>query len=119
MLLVSGAKLGPYGIQSPLGAGGMGEVYRARDPRLARVVAIKVLPEAFAADTDRLQRFEHEARVLSALNHPNLLTIYDVGVEGPVHYPSLNYHLLVVGNGRQILLVVDGAAIRGVGYRVE
>jgi eukaryotic-like serine/threonine-protein kinase len=86
MPLVSAAKLGPYEIQSPLGAGGMGEVYRARDSRLVRTVAVKVLPQAFAADIEHLQRFEHEARVLSALNHPNLLTIYDVGAESSVHY---------------------------------
>jgi Tol biopolymer transport system component len=86
MSLASGTKLGPYEIQSPLGAGGMGEVYRARDVRLDRTVAIKVLPAALAHDTEHLQRFEHEARVLSTLNHPNLLAIYDVGTEGSVHY---------------------------------
>ena len=86
MPLASGTKLGPYEIQSPLGAGGMGEVYRARDTRLDRIVAIKVLPESFAADSERLQRFEHEARVLSALNHPNLLSIYDVGNQHGIHY---------------------------------
>ncbi len=73
MALTSGTKLGPYEIQSPLGAGGMGEVYRARDMRLGRDVAIKVLPESFSSDLDRLQRFQQEARFLSALNHPNLL----------------------------------------------
>src|SRR5882672_10134 len=86
MALTSGTKLGPYEIQSPLGAGGMGEVYRARDPRLGRDVAIKILPEAFARDTDRMQRFEDEARILSALNHPNLLAIYDVGAQDGIHY---------------------------------
>src|ERR1700687_1526287 len=86
MALTSGTKLGPYEIQSPLGAGGMGEVYRARDTRLAREVAIKVLPEAFARDADRLQRFEHEARVLSTVNHPNILAIHDVGAQGDLHY---------------------------------
>jgi serine/threonine protein kinase/Tol biopolymer transport system component len=86
MALSSGAKLGPYEIQSPLGAGGMGEVYRARDTRLGRDVAIKVLPESFATDPDRLQRFQQEARVLSALNHPNLLAVYDVGVQDGVNY---------------------------------
>ena len=64
MALASGSKLGPYEIQSPLGAGGMGEVYRARDTRLDRTVAVKILPESFANDADRLQRFEHEARIL-------------------------------------------------------
>jgi eukaryotic-like serine/threonine-protein kinase len=86
MPLASGTKLGPYEIQSPLGAGGMGEVYRARDTRLDRTVAIKVLPDTLAHDTEHLQRFEHEARTLSTLNHPNLLSIYDVGTEGSVHY---------------------------------
>lgn len=79
MALTSGTKLGPYEIQSPLGAGGMGEVYRARDTRLDRSVAIKILPAAFSSDTDRLQRFQQEARVLSSLNHHNLLAIFDVG----------------------------------------
>jgi len=72
MTLASGTKLGPYEIQSPLGAGGMGEVCRARDTRLGRDVAIRVLPESFSSDLDR---FQQEARVLSALNHPNLLAI--------------------------------------------
>ncbi len=79
MALSSGTKLGPYEIQSPLGAGGMGEVYRARDTRLGRDVAIKVLPEALAKDADRLRRFEQEARTIAALNHPNILGIHDVG----------------------------------------
>jgi Tol biopolymer transport system component len=86
MPLTSGVKLGPYEILSPLGAGGMGEVYRARDTRLDRIVAIKVLPESVATDADRLQRFEQEARVLSTLNHPNLLAIYDVGTQDGLHY---------------------------------
>ncbi len=86
MSLNSGTKLGPYEIIAPLGAGGMGEVYRSRDTRLDRIVAIKVLPPVMAVDSDRLQRFQHEARILSALNHPNLLAIYDVGSEGEVHF---------------------------------
>ena len=79
MALAAGVRLGPYEIIAPLGAGGMGEVYRARDPRLGRDVAIKVLPSAFAADGDRLQRFEQEARAAAALNHPNILAVHDIG----------------------------------------
>ncbi len=79
MPLAAGTCLGPYEILSLLGAGGMGEVYRARDPRLGRQVAIKVLPAAFSHDADRLRRFELEARAAGALNHPNILAIYDVG----------------------------------------
>jgi Tol biopolymer transport system component len=82
MALTSGTKLGPYEIVSPVGAGGMGEVYRARDTRLGRDVAIKVLPEALAHDADRLRRFEQEARTIAALNHPNILGIHDIGVHG-------------------------------------
>ena len=72
--------------QLPLGAGGMGEVYRAVDSRLGRIVAIKILPESFAKDAERAQRFEHEARLLSALNHPNLLSIFDVGSQDAIEY---------------------------------
>jgi eukaryotic-like serine/threonine-protein kinase len=80
MALSSGSKLGPYEIVAPLGAGGMGEVYRARDPRLGREVAIKVLPASFWRDPDRVRRFEHEARAAGALHHPNILAVYDVGM---------------------------------------
>jgi len=79
MALAAGNKLGPYRIVALLGAGGMGEVYRASDERLGREVAIKVLPAGFASDPERLQRFSLEARAASALNHPNILTIYDIG----------------------------------------
>jgi eukaryotic-like serine/threonine-protein kinase len=78
-MLNPGSKLGPYEIQSLLGAGGMGEVYRARDSRLGREVALKILPESFSRDADRLKRFEQEARAVAALNHPNILAIYDIG----------------------------------------
>ncbi len=78
MSLASGTKLGPYEIQSPLGAGGMGEVYRARDQRLGRDVAVKVLRESFAHDPERLRRFEQEARSVAALNHPNIVSLYDI-----------------------------------------
>ncbi|HYM13017.1 MAG TPA: protein kinase, partial [Bryobacterales bacterium] len=76
MTLASGARLGSYEIVALLGAGGMGEVYRARDPRLGREVAIKVLREAFARDAERLARFEREARVLASLNHPGIAAIH-------------------------------------------
>ena len=89
MTLSAGARLGPYEILSLLGAGGMGEVYRARDTRLERDVALKVLPEAVASDPARLRRFEQEARAASALNHPNIVTIYDVGREGRVSYIAM------------------------------
>ena len=79
MSLSPGTKLGPYQIEVPLGAGGMGEVYRARDTRLGRTVAIKVLPEPVANDADVKQRFEHEARTVAALSHPHICTLYDVG----------------------------------------
>ena len=84
MSLASGTKLGPYEIQSLLGAGGMGEVYRARDTRLDRTVAIKILPTNFSADGERLRRFEQEARAAAALNHPNILAIFDIGNAGDI-----------------------------------
>src|SRR5213080_4588199 len=78
MALTSGTRLGPYEIVSPLGAGGMGEVYRARDTKLDREVAVKILPDALSRDSDRLARLEREAKVLAALNHPNIAAIYGV-----------------------------------------
>ncbi|MGH9502725.1 MAG: protein kinase domain-containing protein [Terriglobales bacterium] len=86
MALASGTKIGPYEIVSLIGAGGMGEVYRARDSRLRREVAVKVLPPSFAKDTERLRRFEQEARMVGALNHPNILAIFDVGAQDGVPY---------------------------------
>src|SRR5262249_7250376 len=91
MLLSVGTRLGPYAILAPIGAGGMGEVYRARDTRLDRDVALNILPEAFAGDADRMARFEREAKLLAALNHPNIAAIYGLEqsalvmelVEGP------------------------------------
>src|SRR6266581_1233609 len=85
-MLSTGTKLGPYEILAPLGAGGMGEVYRARDTRLGREVAIKVLPESFYKDPDRLRRFEQEARAASQLNHPNIVTVHDFGTHGGAPY---------------------------------
>src|SRR5579859_767868 len=80
MTLSSGTKLGPYEIQTPLGSGGMGEVYRAHDSSLKRDVAIKVLPTFVSSDPDRLRRFEQEARAAAALNHPNILAVYQLGI---------------------------------------
>src|SRR5215467_11244324 len=79
MTLESGSKLGPYEILSLLGAGGMGEVYRARDPRLGRDVAIKVLPASFSDNGDRLRRFAQEAKAAGILNHPNITAVFDIG----------------------------------------
>jgi Tol biopolymer transport system component len=79
LTLPVGSKLGPYEIAAPIGAGGMGEVYRAKDPRLSRDVAIKVLPASFSADADRLRRFEQEAKAAGVLNHPNITAVYDIG----------------------------------------
>src|ERR1035438_3633366 len=86
---LSGTKLGPYELIELLGAGGMGEVYRARDARLDRIVAIKILPAAFSADPERLHRFEREARSASALNHPNIITIYELGQDRSCHYIAM------------------------------
>src|SRR5437867_10107474 len=86
MPLSSGTRLGPYEILAALGAGGMGEVYRARDSRLDRDVAIKVLPVSVAGDPDTLARFEREAKAVAALSHPNILSIFDFGAEGGISY---------------------------------
>ena len=86
MGLPAGTLLGPYEILSAIGAGGMGEVYKARDNKLDRNVAIKVLPEAFAHDRDRLSRFQREARMLAALNHPHIATIFGLEQSEGVHY---------------------------------
>ncbi len=85
-MLSPGTQLGPYEVQSLLGAGGMGEVYRARDARLNRSVALKILPPQVAADAGRRARFEQEARAASALNHPNILSVYDIGEQGGMAY---------------------------------
>jgi eukaryotic-like serine/threonine-protein kinase len=82
LALASGTRLGPYQIVSALGAGGMGEVYRARDTKLARDVAIKVLPAVFVADPERVARFQREARTLASLNHPNIAAIYGLEESG-------------------------------------
>ena len=106
MPLSNGARVGPYEILAPIGAGGMGEVYRARDTRLARDVAVKILPVSFASDPDRLRRFEQEARATSQLNHPNILAVYDVGThEGT---PYLVEELL---EGQTLRRAMAGAAL--------
>jgi predicted ATPase len=109
MALLPGSQLGPYQIESLLGAGGMGEVYRARDARLGRSLAIKTLPAAFSNDPDRLQRFEREARSASALNHPNIVTIYELGQDGSTHYIAME---LVEGNTLSQLLLAGVLPIR-------
>ena len=86
MAMTPGTRLGPYEILAPIGAGGMGEVYRAKDPRLGREVAIKVLPSSFSADPDRLRRFEQEAKAAGLLNHPNITAVYDIGTENQAPY---------------------------------
>src|SRR5215467_716489 len=101
MPLTSGTKLGPYEILVLIGAGGMGEVYRARDARLGRDVALKVLTESFAHDSERLRRFEQEARAVAALNHPNILALYDIGAQDG--RPYLVSELLEGQSLRQVL----------------
>ena len=91
MALTSGTKLGPYQIESLLGAGGMGEVYRARDTRLDRTVAIKVLPQHLADTPDSKQRFEREARAVSGLNHPHICALYDVGSQNGTDFLVMEY----------------------------
>src|SRR6266568_5788001 len=86
MTLSAGTRLGPYEILSPLGVGGMGEVYRARDSKLKRDVAIKVLPQSLTADADALARFEREALAVAALSHPNILAIHDFGTQDGIAY---------------------------------
>ncbi len=91
MLLTAGVRLGPYEIQSAIGAGGMGEVYRARDTKLNRDVALKILPSTFASDPDRLARFHREAQVLASLNHPHIAAIYGFEDSGATHALVLEF----------------------------
>jgi eukaryotic-like serine/threonine-protein kinase len=117
MPLTPGTKFGPYEIQSPLGAGGMGEVYRARDTRLGRDVALKILPESFAREADRLHRFEQEARAVAALNHPNILAIFDTGQSDGA--PFLVSELL---EGETLRMVLDRGALsqrKAIDYGVQ
>src|SRR5262245_17889481 len=90
-MLPAGTRLGPYEIEASLGAGGMGEVYLARDTRLGRKVAVKVLPDAVSSDHERRNRFDREARAVAALSHPNICALFDVGSEGSTHYLVMEY----------------------------
>jgi hypothetical protein len=109
MTLSPGARLGPYEVLAPLGAGGMGEVYRARDTRLSREVALKVLPADVSEDRNRLKRFEREALAASALNHPNIVTIYDIGSADSISYIAMER---VVGSTLRELLVAGPLSIK-------
>src|SRR6266542_2745412 len=91
MALTAGTKLGPYEILAPIGAGGMGEVYKARDTRLERTVAIKVLPERLSSSPEVRQRFEREAKTISQLSHPHICALYDAGHEGATEYLVMEY----------------------------
>src|SRR5262249_46400284 len=91
MSLGPGTRLGPYEIVSPIGAGGMGEVYKARDTRLDRIVAIKILPEALAGDTQFRERFDREARAISQLDHPHICTLHDVGEQNGTSFLVMQY----------------------------
>jgi serine/threonine protein kinase len=91
MALTSGTRLGPHKIESPLGAGGMGEVYRARDTRLERTVAIKVLPSHLSENPEFRARFEREAKTISGLQHPNICVLYDVGCQDGVYFLVMEY----------------------------
>src|ERR1700730_11474856 len=109
MTISAGSRLGPYEVLAPIGAGGMGEVYRARDTRLGREVAIKVLPSGLSSDAERLKRFEREARSASSLNHPNIVTIYDIGSADSVSYIAME---LVEGEPLRAMLVEGALPIR-------
>ena len=91
MALASGTRLGPYEIVAPVGSGGMGEVYRARDTKLKREIAIKILPEEFSPDPDRVNRFQREAEVLASLNHPNIAHIYEIGEHDEVNFIAMEF----------------------------
>src|SRR6202051_2346717 len=117
MPLAPGTKLGPYEILAPIGAGGMGEVYRAKDSRLGRDVALKILPESFAREPDRLRRCEQEARAVATLNHPNILAIHDVGQHDGT--PFLVSELL---EGESLRVILDRGALpqrKAIDYGVQ
>src|SRR6266545_4616652 len=109
MSLSAGTRLGPYEVLAPLGAGGMGEVYRARDTRLGREVAVKVLPAEISLDPQRRQRFEQEARSASALNHPNIVTVYDIGSADGMIYIAME---VVEGRTLRDLIVEQSVSVR-------
>src|SRR5271167_4811233 len=133
MALANGTRLGPYEIVAPLGAGGMGEVYRARDTRLDRTVAIKILPSHLSDDATRRQRFEREAKVVSSLNHPNICTLHDIGRQDGVDFIVMEYlegeslaerlekgpltAVQVLQYGTQIASALDKAHRNGVTHR--
>ena len=96
MSLAAGARVGPYEIQAALGAGGMGEVYRARDTRLDRTVAVKILPDSLATDPQLRERFDREARAVAALNHPHICTLHDIGEQASDPPAQLPLHYLVM-----------------------
>src|SRR5688572_22930901 len=106
MTLSNGSRLGPYEVVGLLGAGGMGEVYRARDTRLGRDVAVKVLPTSMSRDPDRLRRFEQEARAASILNHPNIVAIFDIG-----SYENAPYVVSELLEGETLRQRMDGSAL--------
>src|SRR6202047_3201481 len=124
MPLAAGTRIGPFEILGPLGAGGMGEVYRARDTKLKRDVALKVLPDSFARDSDRMARFEREAQVLASLNHPNIAHLYGLEgsalvmelVEGEILKGALPIDT-VLNQARQIVDALEYAHERGVIHR--
>ena len=109
MPLAAGQKLGPYEIGAPLGAGGMGEVYRAKDTRLGREVAIKILSAEFTSNPNRLERFEQEARSASALNNPNIITVHDVGSHNGASYIAME---LIDGKSLRELLQAGALSIK-------
>src|SRR5512146_2167495 len=106
MTLPAGVRLGPYEILAPIGAGGMGEVYRAKDSRLAREVAVKVLPESVARDHEALSRFEREAKAVAALSHPNILAIFDYG-----HQEGVAYAVMELLSGQTLRDRLDSGAL--------
>jgi serine/threonine protein kinase len=104
-MIAAGARMGVYELIAPLGTGGMGEVYRARDTRLGREVALKVLPPDLATNPSALARFEQEARHVAALNHPNIVAVFDVGTQDRIAYI--------------VTELVDGATLRGVSFPIR